>query len=163
MRHFQKANSRFNQLPMHGGGHFDHPISPVASHRTQSHFGILPGSSAGSFTSLRYTQVVYFRMLLILKRFQDHPFQPLTHPSAGGNISNLCAFASLHGLFIRGLYMLLSPNPQPSPGTLVESLLIQPSEGAGMELHDLGEMGEKVRQAVIAEVKVVLVLHVFFA
>ena len=59
--------------------------------------------------------------------------------------------------------MLLSPNPQPSPGTLVESLLIQPSEDAGMELHDLGEMGEKVRQAVIAEVKVVLVLHAFFA
>ena len=95
--------------------------------------------------------------------FQDHPFQPLTHPSAGGNINNLCVFASLHGLFIRGLYMLLSPNPQPSPGTLVESLLIQPSEDAGMELHDLGEMGEKVRQAVIAEVKVVLVLHAFFA
>ena len=44
---------------------------------------------------------------------------------------------------------------------LLESLLIQQSESAGMELHDLGEMGEKVRQAVVSGVEVVFVLHVF--
>ena len=54
-----------------------------------------------------------------------------------------------------------------SPGTTVllqfaPSLLVQQTESAGVELHDLGEVREEIGQAVVAGVEVILVLHAFF-
>src|SRR6266853_2390315 len=80
--------------------------------------------------------------------FQDHPFQPLTHPSVRTTAN-------------AGLALVYNSERCQYCETLATFFLFRKTEGPRVELHDLAEMRQKVGQAVVASIGMILVRNIF--